>query len=329
MSWASGRKTKRAEDIAYSLLGIFDINMPMLYGEGMKAFLRLQENIIRHSTDMSLFAWTDTANTQSYTGLLASSPDYFQKMHGLVPQPDALLELRDYSITNRGIRFNMPLSQDLSSGYLILPINHGYVEQQNRGVYLRQVGMDLFVRARPHELPHIDLERLNTPFHMMKDNSFHVKTLTSKQSALIEDRVLQIAEPQNLQDLGIRSVQPAGSWSLSERSLYAGHTGVFLAYIHFAPPWSDEFDSFVLVCYFGQYGWQYHLVRGDDWLDIRPEFYDYYRNGNHLQAADLSLDLPHLYEEEKKKIVRVEIVNGSSDDSKAGLRLLLEDNCLE
>ncbi|KAF2866292.1 heterokaryon incompatibility protein-domain-containing protein [Massariosphaeria phaeospora] len=47
MSWASKRETTRDEDMAYCLLGIFDINMPMLYGEGSKAFLRLQEEIIK------------------------------------------------------------------------------------------------------------------------------------------------------------------------------------------------------------------------------------------------------------------------------------------
>jgi hypothetical protein len=57
MSWASQRVTTRPEDIAYSLLGIFDINMPMLYGEGEKAFLRLQEEIIKRSNDLSIFAW--------------------------------------------------------------------------------------------------------------------------------------------------------------------------------------------------------------------------------------------------------------------------------
>ncbi|RYP25195.1 hypothetical protein DL765_000076 [Monosporascus sp. GIB2] len=51
MSWAARRQTTREEDKAYSLLGIFDINMPLLYGEGEKAFLRLQEEIIKVSTD--------------------------------------------------------------------------------------------------------------------------------------------------------------------------------------------------------------------------------------------------------------------------------------
>jgi hypothetical protein len=41
MSWAANRNTTRVEDAAYCLLGIFGVNMPLLYGEGEKAFLRL------------------------------------------------------------------------------------------------------------------------------------------------------------------------------------------------------------------------------------------------------------------------------------------------
>ena len=57
MSWAAGRKTTRVEDEAYCLFGLFDVNMPTLYGEGRNAFYRLQEEIMRTSTDTSLFAW--------------------------------------------------------------------------------------------------------------------------------------------------------------------------------------------------------------------------------------------------------------------------------
>jgi len=56
-SWAALRETSRTEDIAYCLLGIFDVNMPLLYGEGKKAFIRLQEEIMKSSSDYSLFAW--------------------------------------------------------------------------------------------------------------------------------------------------------------------------------------------------------------------------------------------------------------------------------
>ncbi|KAK0750574.1 heterokaryon incompatibility protein-domain-containing protein, partial [Schizothecium vesticola] len=57
MSWASRRETTRTEDTAYCLLGIFQINMPLLYGEGSRAFKRLQEEIIKNTTDLSILAW--------------------------------------------------------------------------------------------------------------------------------------------------------------------------------------------------------------------------------------------------------------------------------
>jgi Heterokaryon incompatibility protein (HET) len=50
MSWAEKRETKREEDKAYSLLGIFDVHMPLIYGEGEKsAFKRLQEEVDKSS----------------------------------------------------------------------------------------------------------------------------------------------------------------------------------------------------------------------------------------------------------------------------------------
>jgi hypothetical protein len=57
MSWAAQRETTRVEDEAYSLLGIFEVNMPTIYGEGHGAFRRLQEEILRSSVDYTLFAW--------------------------------------------------------------------------------------------------------------------------------------------------------------------------------------------------------------------------------------------------------------------------------
>jgi hypothetical protein len=47
MSWASTRRTSKAEDIAYSVLGLFEINMLMFYSEGKRAFIQLQEEIIK------------------------------------------------------------------------------------------------------------------------------------------------------------------------------------------------------------------------------------------------------------------------------------------
>lgn len=84
MSWAAGRKTTRIEDRAYSLLGIFGVNMPLLYGEGERAFNRLQSELIRVSDDLSILAWlpinrsfSDGAGSVHKTSLLAPSPDCF------------------------------------------------------------------------------------------------------------------------------------------------------------------------------------------------------------------------------------------------------------
>ncbi|CAH0050261.1 unnamed protein product [Clonostachys solani] len=80
MYWASNRTTTRKEDMAYCLMGIFSVNMPLLYGEGERAFLRLQEQIITMNDDQSIFAWTlprRRAERQLLHGLLAPSPRAF------------------------------------------------------------------------------------------------------------------------------------------------------------------------------------------------------------------------------------------------------------
>ncbi|KAI0740644.1 heterokaryon incompatibility protein-domain-containing protein [Earliella scabrosa] len=57
MMWASRRRTTRVEDEAYCLMGLFNINMPTLYGEGRQAFQRLQHEIIKVTRDTSILAW--------------------------------------------------------------------------------------------------------------------------------------------------------------------------------------------------------------------------------------------------------------------------------
>ncbi|KAK7445739.1 hypothetical protein VKT23_014734 [Stygiomarasmius scandens] len=78
MSWAARRETTREEDMAYCLMGLFQVNMPPLYGEGSyRAFLRLQLEIIKLSGDRSIFAWRASSNNLKHRGLLANSPQEF------------------------------------------------------------------------------------------------------------------------------------------------------------------------------------------------------------------------------------------------------------
>ncbi|KAK1829920.1 heterokaryon incompatibility protein-domain-containing protein [Podospora conica] len=134
MSWAAHRETARIEDIAYCLLGIFDVNMPLLYGEGKKAFIRLQQEIMRHTHDFSLFAWgvfeptktpeptnpdasashlvTWHKDTSPLKGLLAESPRLFAHsgsviMHKTFIDSDIWIK-RPPILTNGGIQIQLP-----------------------------------------------------------------------------------------------------------------------------------------------------------------------------------------------------------------------------
>jgi len=135
MSWASNRVTSRQEDIAYCLLGIFDINMPLLYGERDCAFERLQEEIIRRSdSDDSILAWglsseatvfspqdmSNLAIAPATQELLARSPKAFENCRDLVLPHSSDVS---FSLTNTGINLRIPtISIELPEG----GSNHGY-----------------------------------------------------------------------------------------------------------------------------------------------------------------------------------------------------------
>jgi hypothetical protein len=106
MSWVANRKTSRIEDMAYCLLGLFDINMPMLYGEGEKAFLRLQLEIIKGSDDESIFAWVDESRKSPH-GMLAPWPTSFAKSGDIVRTH--LLARPPYAMTNKGLELRLGL----------------------------------------------------------------------------------------------------------------------------------------------------------------------------------------------------------------------------
>ena len=110
MSWAALRETTRVEDVAYSLLGIFNVNMPLLYGEKEKAFLRLQKAIISASDDQSIFAWRSTqVKGLFYLNQFARSPSEFQECADLVLYTPDWAGISHYSMTNAGLQISMRL----------------------------------------------------------------------------------------------------------------------------------------------------------------------------------------------------------------------------
>ena len=110
MSWAAQRETTREEDLAYCLFGIFEVNLPLLYGEGSRAFIRLQEEIVRNSNDLTVFAWQ--AKEPSVRGIFARSPSEFTHAKGILSWP---LINPEYAVTNRGLRIETHLIKGPSS----------------------------------------------------------------------------------------------------------------------------------------------------------------------------------------------------------------------
>jgi hypothetical protein len=152
MSWAAKRVTTRVEDMAYCLMGIFDVNMPLLYGEGEKAFVRLQEEIMKDSDDESLFAWQprdaveveDIALITPMTGgrgrsAFAAHPSEFSyscniRMGG--PRGDP------FTVTNKGVQmrtFVLPVEGKPALYILALNCYHQGSSSQKVGIVVQEL----------------------------------------------------------------------------------------------------------------------------------------------------------------------------------------------
>ncbi|KAK5719683.1 hypothetical protein LTR17_015218 [Elasticomyces elasticus] len=118
MSWASDRETREVEDGAYSLMGLFDISLKLIYGEGEKAFIKLQREIIASSADQSIFCWKlDNRIHKPGSSLLAPSPRAFADCGDVIPTSVQ----RPYSLTNIGLSIQLctwPHSMETYLAYL-------------------------------------------------------------------------------------------------------------------------------------------------------------------------------------------------------------------
>jgi hypothetical protein len=145
MSWAARRETTRPEDLAYCLLGLFSVSMPLLYGEGLgKAFIRLQHEIIRNEEDPTIFAWKSEAGSTTIhaSGLLAIFPSAFYNsgdIHGL--PKDATVEYPSITVTTRGIILKTEIT-DSSPAIAAVGIRH--IEEK---VLIVGVPMGMYARG--------------------------------------------------------------------------------------------------------------------------------------------------------------------------------------
>lgn len=135
-SWAARRTTTRIEDRAYCLLGLVGINMPLLYGEGDKAFRRLQLEIARNTQDLSFLAWSFDARREILNAAAFPHPNW-----GFIVLENALAydarSFRDsgrdafsgdasvyvpMQVTNAGISFESTVVSTLNPSIFLLEI---------------------------------------------------------------------------------------------------------------------------------------------------------------------------------------------------------------
>lgn len=137
MFWAAKRKTIRPEDIAYCLMGILDVHMPLLYGEGNRAFRRLQHELFKLNSSHSLLTWglhsehpIDPGPNMSkifpsprtLRPILADSPSLFFRRPDFEPL-NVDNDARPWVVTNRGIQIRAKVITD-ESWFRAGPSNH-------------------------------------------------------------------------------------------------------------------------------------------------------------------------------------------------------------
>jgi hypothetical protein len=146
-SWVANRQTTRPEDLAYCLLGIFNVNMPMIYGEGGEnAFVRLQQEIIKVRRDQSILAWGFSPTNSGY-----SDVDFFNQPEVLARHPRQFrhcgaLVSRQLSASRSTFEFvsgtlKLPLSLVFINGELYGILNCGPEAAVNDAVGLPLVGL--------------------------------------------------------------------------------------------------------------------------------------------------------------------------------------------
>ncbi|GAB7332466.1 hypothetical protein MBLNU13_g04265t1 [Cladosporium sp. NU13] len=181
MAWAARRQTTREEDSACCLLGLFNVNMPLLDGEGSKAFLRFQEEIMKVSTDLSILLWQGNASLMN--GMLAAAPSSFKKDYrnplDLLMHKDLFNIPRGWTTNNAGTDTQLHvypylLTRDTKKIFLACVHKVDNLWRPGYGIFLQELN-EFESRATPSyrrvrvkgdawikiELPHQNAQRLD------------------------------------------------------------------------------------------------------------------------------------------------------------------------
>ncbi|KAG1725003.1 heterokaryon incompatibility protein-domain-containing protein [Suillus paluster] len=118
MAWAARRKATRVEDVAYSLMGIFDVSLQIAYGEGGdRAFRRLIDAIMQDG-DPSILNWVGNHAPFSVSRAVPYSPESFVGSRNVML--DIFTQPLEMNMTSLGLRVSL----------VILPLSYHSHEEQ-------------------------------------------------------------------------------------------------------------------------------------------------------------------------------------------------------
>ncbi|KAF4814742.1 Vegetative incompatibility protein HET-E-1 [Colletotrichum siamense] len=220
MSWAAFKEASNPEDLVYSLLGLFDVCMPIIYGEGKsRAFRRLQEEILRHTNDSSLFAWTSMVEEDN-RGAFANSPDEFLSF-GRTAQALVPIHFDGFAVpTSRGILISGPVLDQPQGTLLDLgpKIGHSQGEiELHHSILLRSRPDGIFGRISTSQVQILPLARTATAMQLILFNGHDDKDKATEFDANARSLVSTEVEP------GLFNLHPA--IPSSKREVASGHNG--------------------------------------------------------------------------------------------------------
>lgn len=263
MSWASTRQTTRVEDTAYCLFGIFNVNMPMIYGERRNAFLRLQEEIAKSTNDLTLFAWTSQDGAgmdrrpthrnqpgKDLRGILAHSPTEFLGCGRLNISRDRVAMVKDFAMTNNGLRIETTLGSSPDKEYIFALdcVDDDRRRQERLGIYLVKTEVG-FVRNRAHEL----FATTDKAFWTGTRSTIYIARDLSNSLALrLRAQLLRSLNfhfhlsPRHMYTYHNVKVRPSSLWDKNSRLFLTGNRPDFTALIEFTI--RPRYWRFAIVC---------------------------------------------------------------------------------
>ena len=232
--------------------------MPLIYGEGYKAFVRLQEEIIRSVNDLSIFCWTwdSAAQHSAYSGFLALSPDDFASVAD-VDIAGVGVSSPEFTITNKGIRITAPLEQagtgSAASQYtLILSLNTKR-GGTGLGVYVKHYGGGMYLRMRPDLLatpPRLRYWKPTaTPSVRYLTKAIHLQSDTRVSSVM--NNAFLFKGDWSTQHCTYVSTTPAVWWDQDHKIFLRDGGAPFVAFHVFKADWDTTMQETRFIIAFG------------------------------------------------------------------------------